>query len=144
MYSQNFNYLKLVNTYLIRTQEALFEKHKQFVALGYEGTMVRLDDGEYLKNGRSSSLLKYKDFIDEVFTIKDIIPAEQRPDWGKPVFEIDGKEFSAGMRYSHEDRIDFLQNKEQYIGKTAEVRFFEMTDDGVPRFPVMYGIRLDK
>ena len=29
-------------------------------------------------------------------------------------------------------------------GKTAEIRFFEYTDDGLPRFPVCVGIRLDK
>ena len=29
-------------------------------------------------------------------------------------------------------------------GKMAEIRFFEYTDDGLPRFPVFYGVRLDK
>jgi hypothetical protein len=37
-----------------------------------------------------------------------------------------------------------LINKQDYLGKTAEIRFFEFTDDGLPRFPVMVGIRLDK
>jgi len=35
-------------------------------------------------------------------------------------------------------------NKEEYIGKKAEVRYFETTDDGSLRFPVFCGIRLDK
>ena len=30
------------------------------------------------------------------------------------------------------------------IGKMAEIRFFEYSDEGVPRFPVMVGIRQDK
>ncbi len=30
------------------------------------------------------------------------------------------------------------------MGKTAEIRFFEYTEDGIPRFPVAVGIRLDK
>jgi hypothetical protein len=34
--------------------------------------------------------------------------------------------------------------KEEYIGQTAEVRFFEYTDGGIPRFPVCVGFRLDK
>jgi len=136
--------LKLVDTYTLHSEKQLKELHSANITEGYEGTIIRWGDEPYKANGRSSNLLKYKDFIDEVFTIKDIVPADQRPEWGKPIFELDGKEFSAGMKYSHKDKIDFLKNKDQYIGKTAEVRFFEYTDDGIPRHPVMYGIRLDK
>ena len=45
---------------------------------------------------------------------------------------------------SHEERRELLVNKEDYIGKTAEIRYFEETDGGLPRFPVYVGIRLDK
>jgi len=51
--------------------------------------------------------------------------------------------FKAGFKYSHEDRKEFLTNKEKYIGKIANIRFFEYTDDGLPRFPIMFGIRGD-
>jgi hypothetical protein len=37
-----------------------------------------------------------------------------------------------------------LAMKGEYIGQTAEVRFFEYTDGGIPRFPVCVGFRLDK
>lgn len=135
--------LKLVQTYTLETEEVLKQLHVRNIAEGYEGTIVRWGDEPYKVNGRSSNLLKYKDFQDIALPIIDIVPADQRPEWGKPIFELNGKQFSAGMKYSHEDRIDFLKNKKDYIGKTAEVRFFEYTDDGIPRFPVMYGIRLD-
>jgi hypothetical protein len=45
---------------------------------------------------------------------------------------------------SHEERVDLLANKHLYIGKLANIRFFEWTDDGNPRFPVMIGIHLDR
>ena len=48
------------------------------------------------------------------------------------------------MKFSHAEREEILINKENYIGKTAEIRFFEYTEDGIPRFPVAVGIRLDK
>ena len=114
--------------------------HSQAVSDGYEGSMVRWGDDVYKVNGRSSYLLKYKDFLDTTATIINIIPAEQRPEWGVPVF--DG--FKAGVKLSHEERVELLQNKDEYIGKTAELRYFELTDDGKPRFGVMVGIRLDK
>lgn len=139
----NSSYLKLVHTFKIDSEEVLKKFHIRNISEGYEGTIVRWGDESYKVNGRSSNLLKYKDFQDIALTIIDIVPADQRPEWGKPIFELNGKQFSAGMKYSHEDRIDFLKNRKDYIGKTAEVRFFEYTDDGIPRFPVMYGIRLD-
>ena len=52
--------------------------------------------------------------------------------------------FKTGMKLSHEERVEILLNKENYIGKLAEVRFFEFTDNGIPRFPVYYGYRIDK
>jgi ATP-dependent DNA ligase len=136
--------LKLVDTYTLHSEKQLKELHSSNITEGYEGSIVRWGDEPYKVNGRSSNLLKYKDFQDIALPIIDIVPADQRPEWGKPIFELNGKQFSAGMKYSHEDRIDFLKNRKDYIGKTAEVRFFEYTDGGLPRFPIMWGIRLDK
>ena len=132
--------LKKVEYVKIHNEEELKEFHSQAVSDGFEGSMVRWGDDVYKVNGRSSYLLKYKDFLDTTATIIDIIPAEQRPEWGVPVF--DG--FKAGVKLSHEERVELLQNKDEYIGKTAELRYFELTDDGKPRFGVMVGIRLDK
>lgn len=137
--------VELVKTVKIVTEKELKDMHKSFLGDGYEGTIVRHGDAEYKPNGRSSNLLKYKDFIDIAVPIIDIVPCEQRPEWGKPVCKLkDGQTFEAGMKYSHAEREDFLENKAKYIGKTAEIRFFEYSDTGIPRFPVMVGIRLDK
>ena len=48
------------------------------------------------------------------------------------------------MKFSFEEREEILTNKTNYLGKTAEIRFFEYTDEGLPRFPVCVGLRLDK
>jgi len=48
------------------------------------------------------------------------------------------------MKFSHEAREEILRNKHMYIGMMAEIRFFEYTDSGLPRFPVCVGFRLDK
>ncbi len=132
-----------VETYSVKSEDQLKEFHAQFIQDGYEGTIVRHSNDSYKVNGRSSSLLKYKDFLDLACKIIDVIPAEQRPEWGIPVLEHNGKQFRAGMKFTHEARKEFLINKSNYIGKTAEIRFFEYTDDGNPRFPIMFGIRLD-
>lgn len=137
--------VRLVKTLSIKTEAELKAYHKLFLEEGYEGTIVRHGDGAYKPNGRSSNLLKYKDFLDLACEIVDITPADQRPEWGVPVLKLgDGRTFRSGMKYSHAARVDFLTNKKKYIGKVAEIRFFEYSDTGIPRFPVMVGIRLDK
>lgn len=133
-----------VYTQVITSYKDLTDMHAKNIAAGYEGSILRWGDSPYKVNGRSENLLKFKDFKDMTLTIIDVVPSEQRPEWGQPIFEINGKSFSSGMRYSHEERKHWLTNKEEYIGKTAELRFFEFTDDGIPRFPVCCGIRLDK
>jgi ATP-dependent DNA ligase len=136
--------LEIVSTYIVNNEEEMKAKHIQFIALGYEGTMVRHSDESYAVNKRSSQLLKYKDFIDEVFTVVDIVPSESRPEQGVVVCTSPKGTFSCGMKFSHFDRKVMLLEKEKYIGQPAEVRFFEYTDGGIPRFPVCVGFRLDK
>lgn len=119
--------------------------HEKFLSEGYEGSIIRHGDDGYKVKGRSSSLLKYKDFIDEVFEIVDVLPFEKYPEQGKFKCKLkDGRTFETGMKMSHEEREEVLANKVNYIGKMAEVRFFEWTDGGLPRFPQAVGVRLDK
>jgi hypothetical protein len=106
--------------------------------------MIRHSDEGYAVNKRSSQLLKYKDFFDKTFKVIDIVPSESRPDQGIVVCTSDKGNFNCGMKFSHFDRKMMLAMKGEYIGQTAEVRFFEYTDGGIPRFPVCVGFRLDK
>ena len=134
----------LVPTFEINSKEELLEYHKQFVTEGYEGSMIRHGDTGYEINKRSSNLLKYKDFQDLACTIVDVQPSEKRPDQGVFICTLeDGRTFGCGMKFSHAERAEMLQNKSEYIGQVAEVRFFEFSDEGIPRFPVACGIRLD-
>lgn len=145
------NNIKLVSSYRVKNEEELKKYHSSFIKEGYEGSMLRHSSEKYKVNGRSSSLLKYKDFQDIMVTIIDIEPSEKRPEHGTPVLKYENQKltgvnsytFKAGVKMSHADREDLLTNKDKYIGKTGEVRFFEYTDDGLPRFPVLVGFRLD-
>lgn len=140
-----------VSTYEIKNEATLKEIHQSNLFNGYEGSIIRWGNDGYKINGRSSNLLKYKDFQDITATIIDIIPNDAIPTHGTPVLKFINKKmsnteftFKAGVKMSHADREELLLNRDFYIGKTAEIRFFEYTDDGIPRFPVMVGIRLDK
>ena len=129
---------------IIKSEEELLDYHKQFISKGYEGSMIKHSDKPYGINKRCDSLLKYKDFQDIDAKILDIVPAEQRPEQGVPVLEYNSQTFKAGCKMTHEEREELLTNKDEYIGKLANIRFFEMTDGGIPRFPIMVGIHQDR
>lgn len=146
---QGMDHIHIVHTARVDNLEQLNEYHQQFLAEGYEGTMVRHSDEGYQVNKRSSQLLKYKDFLDEAYECVDIIPSEARPEQGVVVCKMTTKAgteetFNCGMKFSHLQREQLLKNKGEYIGEMAEIRFFEFTDAGIPRFPVCVGFRLDK
>lgn len=140
----NLKSLSFVQSHKIMSENNLKIAHEAYLKCGYEGTMVRYGNSQYKINGRSSGLLKYKDFQDIACKIVEIGPAKQRSEWARPVVEYNGKRFACGLKMSHEAREEMLLNKENYIGKIAEVRYFEMSQDSIPRFPIIFGIRLDK
>jgi DNA ligase-1 len=110
---------------------------------GYEGQMIRLDK-EY-ENKRSKSLLKHKSFIDEEYTILDIEEGGGNKTGmiGSFVFENkDGKRFNASPKFNWEECTEMWKQKDTLIGKQATVKYFNLTPDGVPRFP--YVIKIDR
>ena len=135
--------IELVPTYKVESFEDVQKYHSQFLGEGYEGTIVRWGSESYKVNGRSSNLLKYKDFEDLACTVIDVKPSDRDPLLGVVHCEYNGQTFGCGMKYSHAERAEILLHKENYIGLTAELRFFEFTDGGVPRFPVCVGFRQD-
>lgn len=136
--------IELVPTYPIRNMDDLKRIHKKFLAEGYEGTMIRHGDYGYECGKDSDSLLKYKDMRDIACLVVDVLPADKNPDQGVVQCQIKAGVFGCGMKFSHTERREILKNKDQYIGKVAEVRFFEFSEEGIPRFPVCFGFRLDK
>jgi ATP-dependent DNA ligase len=137
--------IKLVPTYIANDLDDIKLYHESFIRDGYEGTIIRWGNEGYDVNKRSKYLLKYKDFIDETFEIVDVLPSDAQPTHGVVVCRsVLGNTFSCGMKLSHKEREEILSNKQDYIGKTGEVRFFEYTDGGIPRFPVYHGLRIDK
>lgn len=147
---ESCEHIELVPTFEVKSEEEMIEYHQKFLGEGYEGTIIRHSDAGYAINKRDTQLLKYKDFIDISCEIIDIVPSEKRPEQGvcvcrtKTIIPDNAKTFNTGMKFSHAEREEILTNKSKYIGQIAEIRFFEYTDDGLPRFPVCVGFRLDK
>jgi len=137
-----------VTTARVNNEEDIDKFHTKFIAEWYEGSIIRYGGKPY-EMKRTNCVLKKKDFIDITAKIIDVEPQQAKPEhW---TFVLQGTEwesmwkiFKAGLKGSHEERVEILANKDKYIWQTAEVRFFEYSQDGIPRFPVVHGYRLDK
>lgn len=137
-----FKYLELVKTDVCESEEKMKELHAKYVAEGYEGIMLRNKQGLY-KNARSADLQKYKEFFDDEYEVVDYKEGEGQEEgcvlWVCKTPE--GKIFNCRPRGTREDRIQLFANGDKYLGKKLTVRYQELTDDKVPRFPVGIAFR---
>lgn len=136
-----FKHIVLVNTDVCRNVEQMKELHSTYVVDGYEGLMLRNKKGLY-KGSRSTDLQKYKEFVDGEY---EIIGYEEGVGleagcviW---VCQVRDKTFHCRPRGTREERQELYGKGESYLGKKLTVRYQELTDTGIPRFPVGISIR---
>jgi len=137
------NCVKKVETHIITEEFYITDWYENYIERGYEGQMLRLDS-KY-ENKRSKSLLKHKTFVDEEYTIKDICEGEgnRTGTAGYMVFETaEGKPFKSNVKGTWDETAEMLKNKKKLIGKLATIKYFNLTPDGIPRFP--YVINIDR
>jgi ATP-dependent DNA ligase len=133
----------LAPIYLAHNEVEVMAYHKQFVAEGYEGTMVRDDSEGYTIGQRSNQLQKYKDFVDAEFEIVDVVEGDGRFK-GAAVFVCDngfGNRFNCTPEGSMDHRRDLYTNRKKHIGRYLTIRYQELSRDRVPLFPVGVDIR---
>ena len=133
---------------LVRTEKiavlAEFRRlFSEFVEAGYEGIMLRNAAGEYRANYRSNDLQKYKEFLEDEYRIIGFTQGEGR-DAGAVIWlceTADGKEFTVRPRGTMEQRREWFNDGDSYIGKNLTVVYQELTEEGKPRFPVGKAVR---
>jgi DNA ligase-1 len=105
--------------------------------------MIRDMNSVYEVGQRSNYLLKHKDFQTEEYEIIGATTGHGRD--AKCVVWIckteEGHVFNARPEGTLEDREYKYANRERFIGKMLTVRFQNLTDKNVPRFPVGVAIR---
>lgn len=138
--------IQYVPTVLVRVQEELDLLNAEYVADGYEGQMVRLDEG--YENKRSNTLMKRKDFITEEFPV--LAMEEGNGNWAGCVKRFvvslpNGNTCEATPRGTQVALKALLESG--YTPDWATVRYFGYTPDGKLRFPIAtdygYGTRAD-
>lgn len=139
----------LLEQELVTSQEVLDRWTNKAQELGWEGCMLR-KDAPY-KRGRSKDLIKIKKFQDAEYIVEGIIDgtatyneggAKEYPVVSALIITHKGNQVKVGSGLSKEQRIGWLQNPDEIIGKTVTIQYFEETQDSKTneyslRFPVL-------
>ncbi len=127
--------IHLVETTWCKNQEELDAKYSEYTEDGYEGQIIR-KNAQY-ENKRTKSLLKRKEFITDEFQVIEVL--EGLGNWSgyaKRFVLSDGtKQFGAGVKGTQEQMKQLWESNKK--PDWATVRFFNLTPDGIPRFPVV-------
>jgi DNA ligase-1 len=132
-----------VETTLCMSEDDVIDLYEGYVDAGFEGQMLRIN-GKY-ENKRSKLLMKHKSFIDEEYTIIGVCEGEGNKTnmVGYMTFETaDGKPFKSNVKATFEESEEMFRNRKQLVGKQATIKYFNLTPDGIPRFP--YVINIDR
>ncbi len=143
IFQKSYSNIYLVPTQLVQTKEDIKEAFKTYIEEGYEGLMLRTIDGPYQIDKRSKHLLKYKEFVEDEYEIIGYHEGTAG-DSDTIIWELktkDGKEFSARPKGTRAYRRQLFKDGDKYIGKKVTVIYQELTDDGIPRFPVAKDVR---
>lgn len=115
--------------------ENIFSKTAKAKELGYEGLMLRFNDGGYKDGHRPKQLVKVKLLMDDEFKVKGV--ETSKDDWAILVCELpNGKTFNVAAPGTMPEKQRVLDEREKYIGRWLNVEFAEYTADGKPFHPV--------
>ncbi|AET84903.1 ATP-dependent DNA ligase [Micromonas pusilla virus SP1] len=132
-----------VETKLLKKKSDVEKWHDHFVEQGYEGIMIREASSTYEVGKRSNYLLKFKKFQTEEYEIVGAKTGHGR-DADAVVWVCkltNGREFNVRPEGTIKQREEHYRNRKKYMGKMLTVRFQNLTDLDVPRFPVGVVIR---
>ena len=142
--NKNMKYIKQVKTEECPQEKNIEEFLEKYTKEKYEGLIIRNKSGLYEENTRSVHLQKLKKFIDEEFEIIDYTTPDQGKEVGCVIWICktkEGKQFSVRPSGNYQERKKLYREAKKYIGKMLTVRYQELTNGHVPRFPVGVTIR---
>ena len=147
------NLLVVVNTFWAKNDNELMSFHRQARSRGFEGTMIRklymsdktpkgYTSSLYL-SGRKNNILKLKDIEEEEGEILGVEDGKGR-EKGLALIKVKdprGNEFSVRPSATFEQRKIWFDDPNLLVGKQITYQFQNLSEFGVPRFPVGKDIR---
>lgn len=136
------NIIVRVPTALIYDDFSLDDIYGEYMSDGYEGQMIRVDSNYECK--RSDTLLKRKEFSDAEYRIVSIEEGNGNKSGmaGYAILERpDGKTFRSNIKGNHTFLKELLTHAQSLRGTYATCTYFNLTPDGIPRFPYVTRLR---
>lgn len=131
----------------VKTDEDVWNAHGLYIQDGYEGAILRARNGLYLWGYRSDELLKVKSFQDAEFRVIDARDGKGKME-GCVIWtcqnDLNDNTFECTMKTTMDERARMYNERSSYIGQPLKVRFFDRTEDELPRFPVGIMFRDEK
>lgn len=138
-----WKYVKIVSTDICKKKDDVLENfHTKYILNKYEGAILRNTDSVY-EFRRTKNLQKFKIFSDDEFEIINFKEGTGH-DANTVIWKCktkDDKEFDVRPIGTVEERSQLLKNASKCIGKMLTVTYQELSEFGVPRFPVGKTIR---
>ena len=130
----------VVDTCLVKSQSEMDRYYTDWIDAGYEGQIVRLDT--LYESKRSRNILKRKEFITAEYPIISVEEGLGNKSGmaGYMVLKLKDTTFKSNIKGSHVLMEKIWKNRKNYVGKTATCKFFQLTPDGVPRFPYVIDV----
>ena len=147
------NLIVVVNTFWAKNEKEIFSFHKHVRSKGFEGTMIRklyisdqtpkgYTSSLYL-SGRKNNILKLKDIEEEEGEIIGVDDGKGR-EKGLALIKVRdprGNEFNVRPSATFEQRKEWFDDPSLIMGKKMTYHFQNLSEFGVPRFPVGKDIR---
>lgn len=140
-----------VKTLYTPTKEMADKHHATFVAEGYEGSIYRVGLCRYEEDARSKHLLKRKDWLEDDFLVVDIKEGKGKNENTAILVcttsddkEDKDKQFDVTAPGTYINKARIFDKAAKYIGKKLSIKYQNLTDDGIPRFPIALGFKDDR
>lgn len=138
--------VKRVRTAIATDDATIRAINEQNLADEYEGSMIR-NDGPYEFGKRSNHLQKFKTFVDGEFKVVGAEEGRGKDAGTVGAFNCltaDGKPFKARLKATYDRRRELFQKPEQWRDRWLTVAYQNLTADGIPRFPIGKGFRIEQ
>lgn len=143
--AENEPNIKIVPIQGVSFMDSLMRGHEEYLAEGYEGTMLRMGTDGYQTDKRSRSLLKLKEFHDQEYPVVSY-------EMGKPYIRGDNTynvpvwvcETPCGKRFNVTAAGDMSVKNDQWLAREQiiasepllTVKYHNLSKDQIPQLPV--------
>lgn len=144
---KNSTLLKEVPQAYINNLADALKLERDYIAIGLEGAIFAPDKQPYYVGRKTGGLLKFKTMLSmdaDIVGYKEGLGKYQGMLGALIVRQDNQLLCEVGTGFSDEERLHIWQRQSEFLGVKVEVKYQELSTDGICRFPVKMRFRLDK